>query len=125
MGPVKYLLDSVIVIDHFNGIPEAGAFLARHGEECAVSVITRAEVLSGLDGGPRKTAAMLLDRYQTIVIDKNTADLAADLRREMRWKLPDAFQAAMARIHGLKLVTRNTRDFTPQRHNFVIVPYRA
>jgi len=124
MGPVKYLLDSVIVIDHFNGIPEAGAFLARHGEECVVSVITRAEVLSGLDGGPRRTAAMLLDRYPTVAIDKNTADLAADLRREMRWKLPDAFQAAMAKIHGIKLVTRNTRDFPPQRHNIVIVPYR-
>jgi len=51
------------------------------------------------------------------------ADLAARLRREHRWKLPDALQVAAAQHHGLRLVTRNTRDFPPERYPFVLVPY--
>jgi predicted nucleic acid-binding protein len=51
------------------------------------------------------------------------ADRAADLRRRFKWRLPDAFQAASAQIHGLKLATRNTRDFPPREHSFVVVPY--
>jgi hypothetical protein len=46
------------------------------------------------------------------------------LRRQHGWKLPDAFQAATAQEHNLKLITRNTKDFTPDVHDFVVVPYR-
>ncbi len=56
-------------------------------------------------------------------ISKAVGDLAASLRREYVWKLPDAFQAALAQHHDLKLVTRNTKDFPPARHEFVVVPY--
>jgi hypothetical protein len=37
---LKYLLDSVIVIDHFNGIDSAMTFLKEQGSECALSAIT-------------------------------------------------------------------------------------
>jgi predicted nucleic acid-binding protein len=57
-------------------------------------------------------------------IDQAIAGAAALLRARYRWKLPDAFQAALARSHRLKLVTRNARDFPPERHRFVLVPYR-
>jgi len=43
----RLLLDSVILIDHFNGVEPATLFLAGHRHETAVSVITRAEVLVG------------------------------------------------------------------------------
>ena len=66
---------------------------------------------------------ILLDRFPSLPIDQAIADLAARLRRRFRWKLPDAFQAALARHHGLTLVTRNTRDFSPDRFDFVDVPY--
>jgi predicted nucleic acid-binding protein len=40
------LLDSVILIDHFNGIPEATEHLRKLiPERTAISVITRAEIL--------------------------------------------------------------------------------
>ncbi|MGH8610014.1 MAG: hypothetical protein ACREX9_22180, partial [Gammaproteobacteria bacterium] len=45
------------------------------------------------------------------------------LRRQYRWKLPDALQAAIAVNRWLKLVTRNTRDFDPALHSFVLIPY--
>jgi hypothetical protein len=36
----------------------------------------------------------------------------------------DALQAAAARQHGLRLATRNTKDFPPERFAFVHVPYK-
>ena len=120
---MRVLLDSVIVIDHFNGVQAASAYLARTSGSAAVSVITRAEVLAGF--GPQEIglATALLDKFPTFGIDRQVADLAGRLRREMRWKMPDAFQAALAHYHGLRLATRNVRDFPPARHAFVEVPY--
>jgi predicted nucleic acid-binding protein len=119
---VTVLLDSVILIDHLNGIRAATNYLATQ-EGGAVSVITRAEVLAGVVSGGQDAVTRLLDSYPTLSLDREAADQAAELRRKYRWRLPDAFQAALAAIHGLKLATRNTRDFPPARHGFVIVPY--
>lgn len=120
---LKYLVDSVIFIDHFNGLEPATRFLADHHPEIALSVITRAELLTGFEDETGAMIAGLLDRFPNLVIDEPIADLAARLRRDSRWKLPDALQAAVARYHGLTLVTRNTRDFRPDQHDFVAVPY--
>jgi predicted nucleic acid-binding protein len=120
---VRSLLDSVILIDHFNGIAAASACLGRLRSRAVVSVVTRAEVLAGFGAADLPLAAALLDHFPTLGIDRETADLAARLRREVRWKMPDAFQAAIAQRHGLRLVTRNTKDFPPERHPFVEVPY--
>jgi predicted nucleic acid-binding protein len=120
---LSYLVDSVILIDHFNGIEAATRFLTEHHATAAVSPITRAEVLTGFDSGRDDAARALLDRLPTLSIDREIADRAAALRREHRWKLPDAFQAAVARYHGLRLVTRDTDDFPPERHDFVLIPY--
>jgi len=122
-GPLRLLLDSVILIDHFNGRAEATRYLARVAGESAISVITRAEVLAGFDPVGTALAVRLLDRFPTLNIDTAVADLAARLRREHRWKMPDALQAAVARHHGLELATRNTRDFPPEAHSFVVIPY--
>jgi predicted nucleic acid-binding protein len=122
---VKVLLDSVILIDHFNGLPAATRYLAETRAEAAISAVTRAEVLAGLKGGALRKGRRLLDCFPTLSIDQAVADAAAALRRKHRWKLPDAFQAAIARAHRLKLATRDLRDFSPKRHRFVVVPYRA
>ncbi|MGH9360850.1 MAG: PIN domain-containing protein [Thermoanaerobaculia bacterium] len=122
VGP-DLLLDSVILIDHFRGVEQASAFLAETSGRCVVSVITRVEVLAGFAAKDLPAAAGLLDRFPTLSIDQPVADLAARLRREHRWKVPDALQAALARYHAFRLVTRNTRDFPPDRHPWVVVPY--
>jgi predicted nucleic acid-binding protein len=117
------VIDSVILIDHFNSVSQATAYLSEVGETAAITAITRAEVLTGFDSADVPLAAALLSRFRLLVIDEAIADLAARLRREHRWKLPDALQAAAARQHGLRLATRNTKDFPPDRHTFVHVPY--
>ena len=116
------LLDSVIMIDHFNGVPPATAYLLEMQGKLAISVITRAEVLTGFEGRDRQLARRLLDRFPLLIIDRPIADLAATLRRQNRWKM-DALQAALARHHKLKFATRDTDDFPPKRCRSVIVPY--
>jgi predicted nucleic acid-binding protein len=119
---MNVLLDSVILIDHLNGVPAASDYL-RRTQGASISLITRTEVLSGPAIADPEILARWLDRFSTLPLDREAADLAAELRRTHRWRLPDAFQAAFAQIHGLKLATRNTRDFPPERHPFVTVPY--
>ena len=123
---IEGLLDSVILIDHFNNKKKATLFLsALDPNKMAISVITRAELLVGFEReGVRTKAQNLMDQFNLLIIDKETADKAAELRREYKWKLPDAFQAAIALNHGLKFYTRNTKDFNPKKHTFVIIPYR-
>ena len=120
----RFLLDSVILIDHFNGIQKATDYLKAVAGEACISAITRAEVLTGFqDPNNLQKAREMLDRFHLIVIDAAIADSAAELRREHRWKLPDALQAAAAKKNGLMLVTRNVRDFPPERYAFRQIPY--
>ncbi len=120
---MKVLLDSMVIIDHFNGVRAATSYLKQTQGEASLSVITRAEVLCGFDAAAAELALRLLDRFPTLPIERDVADLAATLRRNHRWRLPDAFQAALSQMHGLKLATRNLRDFPPERFDFVVVPY--
>jgi predicted nucleic acid-binding protein len=119
------LLDSVIVIDHLNGIEAATAFLGAAGAEAAVSAITRAEVLAGCTELEAPRVEALLDRFHFLTIDAPVADEAARLRRRTGLKLADALQAAAALRHGLRLATRHTKDFAPTRFPFAFAPYRV
>lgn len=120
---IRYLLDSVIVIDHLNGRAEATEYIAKTRHTAALSVVTRAEVLVPYDSKQTMQILQLLDAFPALAIDAKIADRAAFLRREHKWKLPDAFQASVALAHELKLVTRNTKDFPPEKFKFVVVPY--
>jgi len=120
-----YLLDSVILIDHLRGVAAATNWLAGLEEgEAVLSVITRAEVLCGGNENEALAASELCDKFECLPLTKEDATLAAEMRRKERWKLPDAFQAAVAKRHGLRLVTRDLRGFDERRAPFVLVPYR-
>ncbi|WP_228021087.1 type II toxin-antitoxin system VapC family toxin [Microcystis sp. LEGE 08355] len=82
-------------------------------------------------------AQQVLSYFHLIELDKTIIDLVIQLRREqirkklnklphqksIKWKLPDAIQAAIALHYNLKLVTHNTKDFDLTQHPFVEVPY--
>ena len=121
---LKRLLDSVILIDHLNSVPQATEFLlAIDPEQAAISVISYAEILTGLDEEGERQAKPFLSSFEMLAIDAAVAEKAAALRRQYGWKLPDAFQAAIAVLYDVKLSTRNTKDFNPQKHHFVEIPY--
>ena len=120
---MKWLLDSVILIDHFNGMESASRFIADEHKKIALSPITRAEVLAGFEQDGRPLAIELLDEFPTLPITAAEGDLAASLRLSEGWRLPDALQAAVAKLNVLVLVTRDAKDFPPERYEFVRVPY--
>ncbi len=118
------LLDSVILIDHFNNISAATMFIAGlNPAKTAISVISYAEILVGFDSESAEKAKVLMAHYEVLTIDKAIAEEAAILRRRYGWKLPDAFQAALAIFHRVRLCIRNIKDFDPQKHAFVEIPY--
>jgi predicted nucleic acid-binding protein len=119
-----YLLDSVVLIDHLRGSEAAVKWLAKLRREAVISVVTRAEVLSGGSGEEAQAARELCDTFECLPLARDDATLAAELRRKNRWKLPDALQAALAKKNGLRLVTRDAHGFDEKRHPFVFCPYR-
>ena len=120
---LRYLLDSVIIIDHLSGVGEATEFMSLHGHESAISVITRAEVLAGIMADYERAVVGLLNQFITLPVTTAVADQAAKLRQTERWKLPDAIQAAVAMDNNLALVTRNSRDFKDGQPVRVLTPY--
>ena len=121
---LERLLDSVILIDHFNDVQVATAFIAGiDPRKAAISVISYAEILVGFDEEAGRKVKALLNHYEILSIDVPIAEKAAELKRRYKWKLPDAFQAAIALNYRIKLCTRNTKDFIPEKHSFVEIPY--
>lgn len=123
MSKNLYLLDSVILIDHFKQIDQAGKWLRVHGERSQISIVTRMEILSGVDGLDAIKAKEFLGHFPIADLTVEIADFIGSLRYKYRWKLPDAIQAGIAQHYNLKLVTRNTKDFPPDKFSFVMVPY--
>lgn len=120
----SFLLDSIILIDYFNQIDRAHSFLDENADRSVLSVVTAAEVLVGVEERGEPTVLQFLDRFPLLNVERTSALTAARLRREYGWHLPDAFQAALAQEHDLKLATRNTKDFDPGTHDFAVVPYQ-
>jgi len=119
-----YLLDSVILIDHLRGLEAATKWLGKLRDgEAVLTVITRAEVLSGGTEEEAIGALELCDEFECLPLTRDDATSAAALGRKHGWKIPDAFQAAVVLRTDLKLVTRDYRGFGGPKHPFVLIPY--
>jgi len=101
------LVDSVIMIDHFNGMPAATEYLSDMQGKLAISIITRAEVLTGFEGKDWQLARCR-SRGNT------TAPKSLEDTR--------CFASRTCGVSQIKLATRDTDDFPPKRYCFVIVP---
>jgi len=85
---IERLIDSVILIDHLNGIEKATRYVSGiDPQKSAVSVITRAEILVGFEADESDIVKSLLDQYYTFTIDKGIADKAAGLRRQFHFTI--------------------------------------
>jgi len=111
---VKYLVDSNIVIYHFNGEELATAFLLKHYQECAISQITYIESLSfSFSEEHEASAKAFLDGLWIIDVNSEIAGQAIRNRKIKKVKIADNIIAATAQVNGLVLVTRNVDDFKP------------
>jgi len=115
------VFDTNIVIDALNGLPEADDEYARY-ERVLISRITWMEVLLGAEEDDAQLRDFLETHFEIIPLDLSVADTAVRLRRAHRVRLPDAIVWATAQTNNAVLVSRNTKDFSPE-WNGIRVPY--
>jgi predicted nucleic acid-binding protein len=135
---VSFLLDTNVVSEWVKPRPDAGvaAWLADVDEDRVfVSVITLAELRYGIERMPAGHRRRRLDEWlrhelplrfegRILAIDGATGDAWGKIvaRSEASGRpisVTDAFIAATAEVHGLTLVTRNSRDFEPTLKSIV------
>ena len=92
-------------------------------ENRAISVITWMEVMLGTN---EKTAAgtrgWLQSFFTVIPLDETISNTAVIIRKSHKIKLPDAIIYATAKSSERLLISRNTKDFSPD-DPMVRVPY--
>jgi len=115
------IFDTNIVIDALNGNAAAQLEYDRY-DHVLISRITWIEVLVGAPEDDTLTRAFLQERFVTAPLDRRVAEIAVELRRKEKAKLPDCIVWATARANDAVLVTRNTRDF-PRDTEGIRVPY--
>ncbi len=122
---MRAVIDSDVLVDYLQGLPEAAGELARYEDRC-ISLISWMEVMAGAQAHPDEQSACrrFLDSFRVLPITLSVVARAVGLRRLHRLKLPDAIIWASAQEEGCLLVTRNTRDF-PAGDASVRFPYRV
>ncbi len=119
---MKAAFDTNILIDALKGIAHAEAEFALYDEKM-ISVITWMEVMAGVRPGEESAIRQWLSEFRLLAVDPAVMEAATQIRQRLRIALPDAIILGSARVAGIMLVTRNTKDFSPQIHPDVRVPY--
>lgn len=133
--PSPVIIDTNILIDHFNGLPEARRELSYYGD-VVISIITWMEMMSAyearlvagvLSAVEFEAANLMLSSFPVVRIDERTMREAAKVRGnslylKRKLALPDAIIEATAKTTKRILVTRNTKDFDMYADH-VRVPY--
>ena len=122
---MRYLWDADAVIDHLTGQLGARALHRTSAREgLAVSIITYIELFEGASRSPDPREALrslraFLHRVTILPVSRRVAEETARLRAELRarnrpiqHRAYDLIVAATALVHGLTIVTSNTRDYS-------------
>lgn len=120
---MKAVFDTNILIDYLNGIEDARREIRRVAYPC-ISPITWMEVMVGAEPDTEAPIRAFLGRFSQLPITERVAELAVELRRQRRLRLPDAIIWASAKVEGIELITRNIKDF-PAGTEGIRVPYGA
>ncbi|MFN2494461.1 MAG: type II toxin-antitoxin system VapC family toxin [Pseudonocardiaceae bacterium] len=113
------LVDTDVLIANLRGIDAARDWLhdarIRTGR-FAVSVVTNAEIVGGMRSAERREVIRLLNSLRPLPVTDMIAHRAGELRRRYRRShaaigLVDYLITATAQVHGLELVTLNTKHF--------------
>lgn len=126
---MKYLFDSNILIYHLNGVlNEKGTEILEEGlvGEGTYSIISKIELLGFYQSQFAETKAReLLNYLIEIPLDSEIAEQTIEIRKAHKIKLPDAIIAATALISGVKLVTRNSSDFSKIPELVLVNPFEV
>jgi predicted nucleic acid-binding protein len=121
---MPYLVDSNLVIDHLDDVPEASVILEPlTAEGVAISIVTYMEAFQGVERSPdpqkaREKFQAFIDGVLILPFSFAVAERCARLRETLKGqnkrvnsRALDLIIAATALEYGLTLVTKNTEDF--------------
>lgn len=126
---MSFLVDTNTISELIKPSPSSKVrrWMDEHSEQLSLSWVSVAEMRAGVEVLPpgekrdklrQAVEALILDYYQEseLALNQTTAENFASLQRDRKkagnlksW--PDTVLAAVAREHGLTVVTRNTKDF--------------
>lgn len=118
---MKGVFDTNILIDYLNGIEQAKIELTQYSVKI-ISIITWMEVLVGATTETEQVIKTFLYQFQLSHIDQTISEIAIDIKRKNRIKLPDAIIWATAIKENALLITRNVKDFGINEA-FIKIPY--
>ena len=124
--PIRYLLDSDILVEFLRGREKAMRYLNDLDGDLLVSVITIAELTAGARNDTEEQVLNeFLSPLAAIPVDRTIAERGGRYRQQYKHShgtgLDDALIAATAEVMQLRLVTFNQRHF-PMISN-LLVPY--
>lgn len=110
MSGTEYLLDTNFILGMLKSTPAVTEVLNTNSllaSQCAYSAVTRMELLGfpGITPDEETVIRSALEKFTYLPIDSAVEDMAIQLRRSRRVKLPDALIAATALCHDLQLLS--------------------
>lgn len=108
---MKALFDTNIIIDYLGGEEKSLNEIEIY-QERYISIITYMEVLVGINNSEEfYNVKEYLLSLNIVHIDQSISDMAIEVRKKYKLKIPDALIMASAQKIGAILVTRNSKDF--------------
>jgi len=126
---MKIVFDTTILVDclrNYKEAVEAVKLVAKREVDGFISVITEAELYSGMDcrtSSGATAVASLISLFAKITLNNDIAQKAAEFRRNFNVEIPDAIIAATAFSQDAKVWTKNIEDFKPVKEIEVEEPY--
>lgn len=119
---MKAVFDTNILIDYLNGVNLAKDELNKYKTKI-ISIITWMEVLVGVTNiDEEKIIKDFLFQFQLSYLNREISEIAIELKRKNKIKLPDAIIWATSIKENAILITRNSKDFSVTDKS-IIVPY--
>ncbi len=123
MGIMQAIFDTNILIDYLMGYEQAKVELEQYNSP-QISIITKMEVLIGATEDNEEIIRDFLDNFIIIPLNEDIAEIALEIRKKNKVKLPDAIIWATAKYKNSLLITRNIKDFSMQSAD-IKIPYHV
>ena len=121
MGIMQAIFDTNILINYLMGYEQAKIELKQYNSP-QISIITKMEVLIGTTEDNEEIIRDFLDNFIIIPLNEDIAEIAVEIRKKNKIKLPDAIIWATAKYKNSLLITRNIKDFSIQSAD-IKIPY--
>ena len=106
---MKAVFDTNILIDYLIGNLLAKKEIEQYHSP-QISIITKMEILVGVTDN-EEIIKEFLNGFNIIPLNDEIAEIAVNIRKENKIKIPDAIIWATAKYTDSLLITRNTKDF--------------